>query len=993
MFKFSLSVFAVALVLLPTTAGQAVDLESFEFNDANFTELDFVANTANPGNNWVVDIDDMVPAETFNGSFRITKDNENFADNFLQIDNVTSGSRFLVATMSGWDIRGFAVNEPEEIRFAFLNEDTGSSGNTVTAQVQIARNNATEAIELIGDAVGAGSTDINRRVALASAQSAPFTMVLELNKTSNTYEVFYKNGTNPSQSLGAGVIDPGRDGNSVRFVVNNNFGSDASEFFAIDRFAVTDANPLTDLLTLQVDRITGEMKLINTTGIALSGLQSYSITSASGALDAAGWKPITDNYDRAAGPGDGSVDVDDDWAVSTMTTGVLSEAAVGGNGGNLAIGQEVVLSTGDGPWIKNPTEDLEIILNFAGSMTRTANVNFVGNSGKRFAVGDLNFDGSLTAADWTLFVAGGDVDLSGMSTAQAYQHGDLNDDGVNDLADFGVFKSAYEEVHGSAAFAALIAVPEPGAILLLLFGTALLAVARGSLRLGPHVPLAAAAIPAKIPAPREATMIHPRNRGAAQAVSMLATLAVALGTTPAGAVIFEDFQFNEPNGTLLIDTTNTGTNGAEWDAAPELTNSSVQNGVFRIQNNNDDFARSYLDIPNFTSGQAWIVAEIAGWNFATGTVDPADFNAGQLEEIRLNFLDNEPPVQGSSTVTAEARISRTSSGGLELFGTALGGGTGIAATPLSLSQSDPFTLVLKLDKDANTYEILTNNNNQGFSSIGVGSVSSTRDGNSFRLGINNNFGGAGEFFDLDRLYVTDVDPTNVVASALTLEVNTTFNTISIRNDSSATFDIDGYTITSETGDLNFAGWNSFSAQELDAIDGPDGDSIVGNGVGETWDETGGSNDSVLSERFLLGSSVFGPTRVETLGQAFKSGGAPQLTFEYRTADTGAILEGEVVFVTSALSADFDSDGAVDGKDFLAWQRNAGLASGATKAQGDADGNGAVNAIDLAAWESQFGAGSATAAAATIPEPTTGILLLLAAAMASQVRLSRRHSAR
>ncbi|MCA9235932.1 MAG: PEP-CTERM sorting domain-containing protein [Planctomycetales bacterium] len=997
MTKFVLITAALLVVALTSPAALAVDIEQFEFNDFNFTELDGVANTGTPGGHlWITDITDMVPAETFNGSFRITKDNDNFADNFLPIDNVATGSRFLVATMSGWAFRDFVQGESEEIRFGFINEDvdggTVTTGSTVTAQMQIARDNTSGNIELRGDAVGAGSSDIARQLLLGTDQSASFTMVLELNMTSNIYEVFYKDGANPSQSLGSGVVAPGRAGNTVRFVVNNNFGSDSSEFFAIDRFALADANPLTDLLTLQVDRTTGAMTLVNSSGGSLAGLEAYSLTSSVGALDAAGWKTITDNYDRAAGPGDGSVDADDDWAVTAMTTDVLSEAVVSGNGGNLANNQQVVLSQDAGPWIKNPVEDLEITLNFAGGVTRTANVNYVGNGGVPYGVGDLNFDGAVTAADWTLFVAGGDADLSGMSTAQAYQLGDLNNDGANDLADFGVFKNAYEAANGQGSFAALVAIPEPSALALLACG----ALAAGWRRRQLHRlhRLNRQDSPcSRAPTPTEATSMLPRCFESLS-LSLIAAAALLLAAQ-AQAEIFEDFQFNDPNGTLLNDAINSGTNGDDWDVdGADLTESSVQGGAFHITKANDGFATNYLDIGNITSGQAWLVAEFSGWNLATGTTDTKDFNPAELEELRFDFLDNDPGAQGNSTITAETTISRTSSGGMEVKGrAALSGttGTDISPTPLAISQSNPFVLVMKLDKDANTYEILTNDNNQGFTSRGIGSTDPGRDGNSIRFAVNNNFGGAGEFFDIDRLYLTDVDPTGVVASALTLEVNTTLGTMSIRNDSSATFEIDGYSIASDAAALNFAGWQSFSDSGLDAIDGPDGDSTVGNGVGETWDETGGSGDDVLSERFLLGSSIFAPGRVESLGAAFKTGGAQTLTFQYRSSDTGAILEGMVEYVTSALSADFNADGTVDGGDFLAWQRGFGTTAGATKAQGDADGNGAVNAADLAAWQSQFGAGAATAAVTAVPEPAGALLAIGLGAAMLAIRSRRRWS--
>jgi hypothetical protein len=65
------------------------------------------------------------------------------------------------------------------------------------------------------------------------------------------------------------------------------------------------------------------------------------------------------------------------------------------------------------------------------------------------------------------------------------------------------------------------------------------------------------------------------------------------------------------------------------------------------------------------------------------------------------------------------------------------------------------------------------------------------------------------------------------------------------------------------------------------------------------------------------------------------------------------------------SADFDADGDVDGKDFLAWQR--GLGVGSTNAGGDANYNGIVDGQDLAIWAAQYGL-QVGQDLAQIPEP-------------------------
>jgi hypothetical protein len=76
-----------------------------------------------------------------------------------------------------------------------------------------------------------------------------------------------------------------------------------------------------------------------------------------------------------------------------------------------------------------------------------------------------------------------------------------------------------------------------------------------------------------------------------------------------------------------------------------------------------------------------------------------------------------------------------------------------------------------------------------------------------------------------------------------------------------------------------------------------------------------------------------------------------------------------------LESDFDSDGDVDGNDFLAWQRGIGTVN-ATRAQGDANGDGLADAADLAMWK-QRAFGAAGAASDLVPEPAAAILAVCA----------------
>ncbi|MBA3483332.1 MAG: endonuclease [Pirellulales bacterium] len=101
------------------------------------------------------------------------------------------------------------------------------------------------------------------------------------------------------------------------------------------------------------------------------------------------------------------------------------------------------------------------------------------------------------------------------------------------------------------------------------------------------------------------------------------------------------------------------------------------------------------------------------------------------------------------------------------------------------------------------------------------------------------------------------------------------------------------------------------------------------------------------------------------------------------------LTGVIEPATVAEGADFDSDGDVDGGDFLAWQQGLGTA-GAMLSDGDANDDQIVDGEDLTVWTSQFGQTPGTPAQ-VVPEPTAawlGIGALAAAAAGARRRSSR-----
>ena len=243
-------------------------------------------------------------------------------------------------------------------------------------------------------------------------------------------------------------------------------------------------------------------------------------------------------------------------------------------------------------------------------------------------------------------------------------------------------------------------------------------------------------------------------------IAFLTLLAGSLYSLSASAGIIEDFRFNDANGTVITGAANSANIGNAWLSQNTAVESAVSSGSFRI--NKSSVAGQIgntLDIANVTSGKIWLVAEIAGW-FYTGTPSTTS------ERVRFGFLDNDPPAAGSSTVTAGMNIDRLPNNNLTITGEA--GGTGATATipagpDFAQSRSTPLTLVLEVDADTDKYSISYKDGASPWTTFGVGNlgergVGVMREARSLRFAFTGTFGEAGEFFDVDRIYVTNENP-------------------------------------------------------------------------------------------------------------------------------------------------------------------------------------------------------------------------------------------
>ena len=183
--------------------------------------------------------------------------------------------------------------------------------------------------------------------------------------------------------------------------------------------------------------------------------------------------------------------------------------------------------------------------------------------------------------------------------------------------------------------------------------------------------------------------------------------------------------------------------------------------------------------------------------------------------------------------------------------------------------------------------------------------------------------------------------------------------------------------------------NLIGTSSLGISNGVNGN-IVGNGSGGVIPITD------ILEPVL--SDAGGPTRIHRLvvgSPALNAGNNAEVLAGVTTDQRGtgfARIVGGIVDIgafesqTLVPSADFDTDGDVDGADFLAWQRGFGTAS-PTPSEGDADFDADVDAADLGIWQTNYGSGTPLLAAATSGPSLVASVALIDAAIALSIKSS------
>ena len=167
---------------------------------------------------------------------------------------------------------------------------------------------------------------------------------------------------------------------------------------------------------------------------------------------------------------------------------------------------------------------------------------------------------------------------------------------------------------------------------------------------------------------------------------------------------------------------------------------------------------------------------------------------------------------------------------------------------------------------------------------------------------------------------------------------------------------------------------------------------VSNGtVGTTADDYRGITGVVNAGAVTLYATRANGTNPDSLvslvdGTGYNSGeGAFSAIAPVTVATAGAntLFKGVAFAPTGAkIPGDFTGNGMVDGDDLAKWKTDFGVGAGS-----DANGDNATDGADFLIWQRQYGQGATIAAAASIPEPAS--LMLLSTASIAIVVASRR----
>jgi hypothetical protein len=527
---------------------------------------------------------------------------------------------------------------------------------------------------------------------------------------------------------------------------------------------------------------------------------------------------------------------------------------------------------------------------------------------------DFNDDNLLNVLDWQILI----TNLNSQA-AKIFSQGDIGSHpeeaavspGVVDFQDFVRFEEIWDANQGAGSFQAFLAglnVPEPSSVMLIALGGAALAM---------------------------------RGRRRARQCAILFIAALTLGPSTASAQLANTllFGFEPPPDPNLQRWVPAG--DAANQAMPPVLTTSAQGATqgstrgLSITQNSSGF--SWDASVSIFGGEEGLPAQTTAFNNAL------DVGANHFV-LEMDVVYKDALIPDTSFVNLAVRLSAGSTSTDEVHSLAVAG-DGSGPIP---DQVIPVSIPLSIDPP-----------NAGDSVLSMPQSSATAGFYNMSLGFNGDWGPASATFFVDNIRLRQVTPPNLLTleinqatGAATLKNVPGANSgngpvvfdyyeirsVSVSNpadyndngqvdaadyviwrkqlnqmvpagtgadgNGDGTVNVADYTLwrtnfgaASSNPSLNPAGWNSLDAQNVDAVDGPDGGSVPGDSLLEGWDKSGSPSSAVLSEAFLNGNSTWDPNESRPLGNIFTPGGSKNVVLRFREPSRpGFLRNGLVTYV-------------------------------------------------------------------------------------------------
>lgn len=216
-------------------------LYEWNFDDPIGTSLSETISSGEVEAQWNLDFDDSVT--NGDGQLVVRRTPDGVANAFVTIspeaERAIKDEIWMQVEIDGWEFSGKSASETMRLGVAHITDEERPH---VLAQITLERTGSNQ-VSISAESFGEGSVSMPALPIFGSELTEPVTLVLHINKESDTFTLHYQMGEGPYLYLGEGTTSPEREIRFLRLGFSGYFNA-SSERFAINRIAYLSHDPM-----------------------------------------------------------------------------------------------------------------------------------------------------------------------------------------------------------------------------------------------------------------------------------------------------------------------------------------------------------------------------------------------------------------------------------------------------------------------------------------------------------------------------------------------------------------------------------------------------------------------------------------------------------------------------------------------------------------------------------------------------------------------------